>query len=240
MADKNLNRLVAAFLDGDLSAEEEKQALHKIAEDHDSRQMLRFERFLSEEFSKELDPETFSVPAHFADDVMNEIYRVDAIAGEESGKSRIAQVIEQVNSWFQPKEFVIRPGLAAVLSVVVIATAAVFGLQDTVQETDSVAGNDSVEMISHNPADERVWIRFIYIDDSADNLAVAGDFSDWEPVTMDRQQVDGETVWTGMVPVQRGEHHYMFIKNGEEWVTDPLADVVRDDGFGNKNAVIYL
>jgi hypothetical protein len=40
--------------------------------------------------------------------------------------------------------------------------------------------------------------------------------------------------------MDRGEHRYMFIKNGEKWVTDPLAPVQQDDGFGNKNAVIYL
>jgi hypothetical protein len=40
--------------------------------------------------------------------------------------------------------------------------------------------------------------------------------------------------------MERGEHRYMFVKNGENWVTDPLAAIQQDDGFGNKNAVIYL
>jgi hypothetical protein len=40
--------------------------------------------------------------------------------------------------------------------------------------------------------------------------------------------------------MNRGEHRYMFVKDGEEWVTDPMAPMQREDGFGNKNAVIYL
>jgi hypothetical protein len=52
--------------------------------------------------------------------------------------------------------------------------------------------------------------------------------------------VNGETVWTGLVPVPRGEHEYQFVINGERWVTDPLAPVQQDDGFGAKNAVLKL
>ncbi|MEX1212779.1 MAG: glycogen-binding domain-containing protein [Balneolaceae bacterium] len=85
-----------------------------------------------------------------------------------------------------------------------------------------------------------VWIRFVFIDPEAEELAVAGDFTGWEPMALTREQVGDRQVWTGMIQVPRGEHHYMFIRNGEEWVTDPFADITRDDGFGNENAVLYL
>jgi hypothetical protein len=52
--------------------------------------------------------------------------------------------------------------------------------------------------------------------------------------------VNGKTVWTGLVPVSRGEHEYQFVVDGEKWVTDPLAPVKEDDGFGAKNAVLKL
>jgi 1,4-alpha-glucan branching enzyme len=97
----------------------------------------------------------------------------------------------------------------------------------TVQQTSTEGG-------------ETVWIRFRYTNSEADSVAVAGDFSQWDPVALSPREVDGKTVWTGLVPVSRGEHEYQFLINGERWVTDPLAPVKRSDGFGAKNAVLNI
>jgi 1,4-alpha-glucan branching enzyme len=83
-------------------------------------------------------------------------------------------------------------------------------------------------------------MRFVYTSEAADSVAVAGDFSDWEPIPLSPRTVNGQTVWTGLVPVSRGEHEYQFVINGTRWVTDPLAPVTRDDGFGAENAVLKL
>jgi hypothetical protein len=32
----------------------------------------------------------------------------------------------------------------------------------------------------------------------------------------------------------------MFIVDGREWVADPNAPTVRDDGFGNRNSVMRV
>jgi len=45
-------------------------------------------------------------------------------------------------------------------------------------------------------------------------------------------------VWSTIVVLAPGSYEYMFIENGERWVTDPLAARTRDDGFGSKNAVL--
>jgi 1,4-alpha-glucan branching enzyme len=103
----------------------------------------------------------------------------------------------------------------------------------------SMVGEDrSVQLVSEQESE--VWIRFVYFDENAESIAVAGDFSDWDPVNLSREIINDKIVWTGMIPVVRGEHSYMFVKDGEEWLTDPLADVQRDDGFGNKNAVLFI
>lgn len=90
------------------------------------------------------------------------------------------------------------------------------------------------------PTDEVVWTRFVFTDPDAQSVAVAGDFSRWEPIPLSSRTVNGQTVWTGLVPVGRGEHEYQFVVDGSEWVTDPLAPVTRDDGFGAQNAVLKL
>jgi 1,4-alpha-glucan branching enzyme len=80
----------------------------------------------------------------------------------------------------------------------------------------------------------------MYTSSTADSVAVAGDFSQWRPVSLSPRTVNGETVWTGLVPVSRGEHEYQFVIDGQRWVPDPLAPIKRSDGFGRKNAVLEI
>ena len=87
---------------------------------------------------------------------------------------------------------------------------------------------------------EEVLVRFVFADGSAESVAVAGDFSHWEPIPLRRRDSDGGALWTAVVAVPRGEHRYMFVLDGERWVTDPLATAARDDGFGNRNAILSL
>lgn len=73
----------------------------------------------------------------------------------------------------------------------------------------------------------------------AERVEVAGSFTDWRP-TMQLEDPDGDGVWTGSAPLEAGVHQYMFVVDGEEWVTDPNADRYVADGFGNRNAVVAV
>jgi hypothetical protein len=73
----------------------------------------------------------------------------------------------------------------------------------------------------------------------ATTVAVAGDFSAWETEFV-LDDVDGDGVWTGRIPVTPGLHKYMFVVDGTDWVTDPRAQRYSDDGFGNRNAVLAV
>lgn len=70
------------------------------------------------------------------------------------------------------------------------------------------------------------------------NVAVAGTFNDWNPeaTTMVKR---GE-VWVVQMLLPADTYEYMFVEDGQRWVTDPLAAQARDDGFGRKNAVLDL
>ncbi|MDZ7756569.1 hypothetical protein [Rhodohalobacter sp.] len=233
MSNKNLNNeeLFQLYLDGELNEEQEKRALHMIADDPEMRSMLRFERTLTQNFNSEPDPDSFSVPENFSSNVMNRIESLDREKEKSAAKGL---------SLLKPREVSIRPIYAAAAAILMMFTFGYLLLNE--QEQDEMASfveeDRSVQQVAEQESE--VWIRFIYFDEEAETMAVAGDFSDWDPVSLTRDEVNGKTVWTGMIPVVRGEHHYMFVKNGNEWVTDPLADVKVDDGFGNKNAVLYL
>jgi len=85
----------------------------------------------------------------------------------------------------------------------------------------------------------QVYVEFRLRAPGATSVAVVGHFTEWEAdYTLD--DVDGDGVWTGRVPVTPGVHEYMFVIDGSEWVTDPDAERYRDDGFGNRNAVLAV
>ena len=231
--EESKEELLRKYLDNELTPGEEQEALHVIADDEELRAMLRFEQQIrSTDFS------SFEVPAGFGDQVMS------TIEAKEDIKEK-TNVFDKVREWtqalFEPREFQLRPAFAmAMLLAVIVLVGLPYYVEDPVENQIAANNIDSptVEQVSDNG--EQVWTRFIYIDKEAESVSVAGDFSDWNPVELTKQNINGEQVWTGLVPMARGEHRYMFIKNGEQWVTDPLAPVQQDDGFGNKNAVIYL
>ena len=101
-------------------------------------------------------------------------------------------------------------------------------------------GSDTApEVAAGTEGDAVVFVQFILDAPGAATVAVAGDFSEWEPA-FDLDDADGDGVWTGRVPVQPGVHSYMFLIDGSEWLTDPRAERYQDDGFGNRNAVLAV
>lgn len=93
--------------------------------------------------------------------------------------------------------------------------------------------------VATSSAEAVVYVQFMLDAPGATSVAVAGDFSEWEPsFTLEDPDQDG--VWSGRVPIRPGVHGYMFLIDGTEWQTDPRADRYRDDGFGNQNAVLAV
>lgn len=230
--------LLQKYLDGELNAEEEKNALHVIAENPELREMLRFERSLYLNLH-ESDSDIVKVPDNFSESVMQ---RIDATY--VSDQPVTDKIRHAVISLFQPRQLSFRPvwAVAAVLFIGILLFLSETEQMDLMElrtgiETETVRP----EYVAQQEEEQEIWIRFIYFDDDdANEVSVAGDFSDWEPIELNREYAGEKQVWTGMIPITRGEHRYMFVRDGEEWITDPLAEIQRDDGFGNKNAVIYL
>lgn len=240
---KEKEELLRKFIDGELTDEEEAKALHRIADDPEMRDILRFERTLFKSLPG-YQPAAEVVPENFADVVMHKIEEKKSFETADKKDSiektpvfeRFKKILEEA---LAPRQVSFRPvWMLAVLLIIYVAIS----LPDT-QDMDPTLltqadQQESLQMVSQQ--EEKVWVRFVYIDDEAENVSVAGDFSDWEPVELNPEFAGDQQVWTGMVQLSRGEQRYMFIKNDEQWVTDPFAEIQRDDGFGNKNAVIYL
>jgi hypothetical protein len=105
--------------------------------------------------------------------------------------------------------------------------------------TDSPQGTTGGRGASGPVAEPVVYVQFVLEAPSATSVAVAGDFSDWQP-SFTLTDPDGDGVWSARVPVRPGVHGYMFLIDETQWQTDPNAERFQDDGFGNRNAVLAV
>jgi hypothetical protein len=82
-------------------------------------------------------------------------------------------------------------------------------------------------------------VRFdLQLPTTAKEVALVGDFNDWnESATPMAQRASGGA-WSANVPLSPGRHVYAFVVDGKKWLVDPLAPQVPDDGLGPANAVV--
>lgn len=133
--------------------------------------------------------------------------------------------------------WLVRPAPVRISPLVAVAVVAAFALVLVLPDRgpDDVPGG----LATTGGTESIVYVQFMLDAPTASSVQVAGDFSEWEP-TFTLEDMDGDGVWTGRIPVQPGVHTYMFLIDGTEWETDPRADRYQDDGFGNRNAVLAV
>lgn len=76
----------------------------------------------------------------------------------------------------------------------------------------------------------------------AHSVEVVGSFNDWSRGMLHLRDDDHDGIWHGNVVLPAGQHEYMFVVDGDRWVTDPLAGRFVDDGFGagQENSVLIV
>lgn len=79
----------------------------------------------------------------------------------------------------------------------------------------------------------------VYYAPAAESVAVVGDFNGWngEKHLMVRQ---GKGPWRARLKLPAGIYQYGFIVNGRQWVSDPRAEKLLEDGFGRENSLLLI
>ncbi|HTR21116.1 MAG TPA: glycogen-binding domain-containing protein [Gemmatimonadales bacterium] len=83
-------------------------------------------------------------------------------------------------------------------------------------------------------------VQFVGRFPSAHSVDVVGSFTDWRRGIVQLRDDDHDGTWDGSVVLPVGHHEYMFVVDGEQWVTDPLAGRYVADGFGRQNALLIV
>ena len=84
----------------------------------------------------------------------------------------------------------------------------------------------------------RAGVTFVVHAPGAERVELVGSFNDWRSGQIELSGPDATGRWTVTVPLPEGRHEYLFLVDGQEWITDPQATFYRPDGFGHQNAVI--
>jgi len=87
---------------------------------------------------------------------------------------------------------------------------------------------------------DRAHVTFELHAPSANRVELLGSFNEWRRGQIVLAGPDASGYWTAELELPAGRHEYIFLVDGRQLVTDPTAETVRADGFGNRNAVIEV
>jgi serine protease AprX len=90
------------------------------------------------------------------------------------------------------------------------------------------------------PRVENGRLLFVFHDDDAESVSIAGDFNGWnDSVTPLMRTASG--LWsTKIVAPQVGRLEYKFIVNGRRWIEDPANGMKAPDNHGGLNSVLVI
>jgi len=88
-------------------------------------------------------------------------------------------------------------------------------------------------------AGDSVYVRFVLYAPTAQRVAVAGTFNQWDQHASPLARVGAGGVWAITLALPQGHHQYAFVVDGAQWVPDPAAPGV-DDGFGRRNSMVAV
>jgi hypothetical protein len=145
---------------------------------------------------------------------------------------------QQAASWLvHPQSITVRPATLGFAGAAAILTIFALNQQEPMRVVQPPV---TPALTVSNVSTPVIYVQLAFADKNAKSVTVAGDFNDWDAEATALRDTDGDGVWTGLIALRPGMHKYMFVVNGERWVTDPEAERYVDDGFGNRNAVIAI
>jgi hypothetical protein len=183
-------------------------------------------------------------PAHLQADVMRAIAELDLAFHAKATAPHDTRAGTQRDRaprpsplWQRAWQWLITPRPLQVRPLAPLAAAA--ALVAVIMTQATPAADPGVTMFAADDAPV-IYVQFALAASGARTVSVAGDFNGWSVDAGALRDVDGTGVWRGLIAVTPGVHKYMFVVDGEEWVTDPTAERYVDDGFGMRNALLAV
>lgn len=75
----------------------------------------------------------------------------------------------------------------------------------------------------------------------ARKVSVIGSFNNWRPQVCQQAEGDSDAVeWTLVLTLPPGRYEYAYVIDDSDVIPDPWNETLQDDGFGNRNSVLYV
>lgn len=142
---------------------------------------------------------------------------------------------KQPSVWTRLKLWLIRPQVMTFrpLTVIPAVTMAVALFALALINTEAPQVEKEISMTT---------VRFVLndVDMRARNVSVIGSFNNWQAERSVMWYNEDEGAWVLEAQLPPGDHEYLFVVNGDKLVPDPKAPMTRDDGFGNRNSIMFV
>jgi len=231
-----MDHLIDRYLDGDLSEAEASALEDALRRNPELENELR----AWEEILATADRAgTSRLAPDFTDRVMERIAEAERL--RTAASSRRAQRRLPGRAWAMAAVVILAVGvgwLGATLTGITGDPETWPGPAPAAGPADGSGARASARLAS-TPADGLRLVRLIHVPDGdVHRVTVAGDFNGWDPTATPMTRQDGR--WTANLLLPPGTYEYVFVEDGDTWVADPRALETRDDGFGQRNAVLDL
>ena len=79
---------------------------------------------------------------------------------------------------------------------------------------------------------------FEYTNENAGEVALVGEFNDWEPIAMKQAKKAGSPFRVKVRMPKNGEYQFRYYVDGSYWANDEAADAYWPNEFGDTNGVV--
>jgi serine protease AprX len=92
----------------------------------------------------------------------------------------------------------------------------------------------------HPPRIENGRLLFLYHDDAAESVSLAGDFNSWNRAANPLTQEESGLWSTKIDGPEAGRYGYKFVVDGQRWLEDPNNGMKTPDNYGGLNSVLVI
>jgi hypothetical protein len=136
----------------------------------------------------------------------------------------------------EPRALTLSPLTSALLAAGLVGIGVLAGVLAQNRDGRAPVGQRPVAAVPQLPVSDTI-VKFVFFAPQASEVAVVGDFNDWDTTKTPMERAAKGGLWTVAMPLTPGRHLYSFVVDGTIWTTDPGAPVAPDDGFGRANSV---
>jgi 1,4-alpha-glucan branching enzyme len=80
--------------------------------------------------------------------------------------------------------------------------------------------------------------RFVIYQPEVEKVEIAGSFTQWQTVPMNR--IGSSGYWDLILDLPRGEHRFTYLLEGNRRIVDPTVPTREKDDFGGENSVLSV